>query len=304
MTRDIFIGIDGGGTKSKIRVEDGAGKLIGHAVGGPANIRLSVENSWQSIYKALDEILASANISLNDGTHDFHVGLGLAGCEVKEAYHDFLNQPHPFTTIELVTDAHVACVGAHGGRDGSIIIVGTGVVGYQVQAGKGTKVSGWGFPHDDLGGGAWLGLEAVRLTFQWLDHRVEKSPLVEDVFAFFNNDLENFVSWANRANSTEFARIAPVVINHAQQEELAAVRLMKKAAHAVDRVSVALTKTQDESDTPLQCCLFGGIAPFIEPFLSEDVRANLVPREGDANGGAILMMRNLVKKTAKRKVHG
>src|SRR5947207_189562 len=87
-------------------------------------------------------------------------------------------------------------------------LLGQGVVGYQVQGDKNTRVGGWGFPHDDEGSGAWLGLEAARQTFQWLDHRIEKSPLIEDVFAFFNNDSEHFTLWANQANSSEFARLA------------------------------------------------------------------------------------------------
>jgi len=287
MTQDIFVGVDGGGTKSKVRVEDETGRLIGQSVGGPANIRLSVDHSWQSINFALAEILNSVDISLNDKTKRFHVGMGLAGCEVTAAYQDFLARSHSFSSIELVSDAHIACVGAHGGKDGAIIIVGTGVVGYQIYEEKTAKISGWGFPHDDLGGGAFLGLEAVRLTLQWLDHRVEKSPLVEDIFAFFNRDLEYFIHWANHANSTEFARLAPLVINHGQQEEVAAVRLMKKAAHAIDRIGVTLLKTQPQ----MRCCLFGGIAPFVETWLSDDLRAHLCAREGDANTGAILMMR-------------
>lgn len=301
MTQDIFIGIDGGGTKSKILIENSAGEVIGQSVGGPANIRLSVEDSWQAIFHGIQEILNSTDISLTDQSYRFHAGMGLAGCEDSEARRDFLEQSHPFASLELVSDAHIACIGAHGGKDGAIIIIGTGVVGYQIQAGKGSqKVSGWGFPHDDLGGGAFLGLEAVRLTFQWLDHRTERSPLVEDVFAFFNNDIEKFATWANRANSTEFARLAPLVINHSQQEEVAAVRLMKKAAHAVDRVAVALHKMQ-AGEEPLPCCLFGGIAPFIEPLLDEDVRNSLVVKETDAAHGAILMMRNLVKKKMNQK---
>lgn len=295
MAQDIFIGVDGGATKSKVRAEDSAGNLLGQGLDGPSNIRLSVDATWQAIYQAIEEALKPANISLNDRENfRFHVGMGLAGCEVKEAYQDFISRPHPFTTFKVVSDAHAACLGAHKGRDGSIIVVGTGVVGFQVEEGKATKVSGWGFPHDDLGGGAWLGLEAVRLTFQWLDHRTEKSPLVEDVFDFFNKDLEHFVAWANRANSSEFARLAPLVINHSQQEEVAAVRLMKKAAHAIDRVGVALGKMQIDKEKSLPCSLFGGIAPFIEPWLAEDLREHLVPREADANVGALLLVREQV----------
>ncbi len=298
MAEDIFIGIDGGGTKSKIRIENSAGQLLGQAVSGPANIRLSVDGTWQAIFQGLEEALQSSGISLDNSHYRFHAGMGLAGCEVKEAYHEFLQRPHPFATLKVYTDAHTACLGAHKGKDGAIIIVGTGVVGYQIEKDSHFKVSGWGFPHDDMGGGAWLGLEAARLTFQWLDHRVEKSPLVEDVFAFFNKDLDYFSTWANRANSSEFARLAPLVINHAQQEETAALRLMKKAGHAVDQVSHALIKMQINQEKLLPCSLFGGIAPFIEPFLGEELRSRLVAREADATIGAILKIRELVKVTA------
>jgi glucosamine kinase len=296
VAQDIFIGIDGGGTKSKVRIEDNAGRLLGQAVGGPSNIRLSVDTAWQSIYYALEEGLKPAGISLQDDNYRFHVAMGLAGCEVSEAQKEFLSRAHPFKTLQLITDAHIACIGAHGAQDGAIIIIGTGAIGYQIQNGKGVRVSGWGFPHDDEGGGAWLGLEAARLTFQWLDHRIEKSALLEDIFDFFNRDIESFVAWANRANSTEFARLAPIVINHSQQEEILSVRLMKKAAHAIDRVSVALEKMRVKSDKPLPCSLFGGIAPFLEPWLGEDLRSKLVPRKSDANTGAILMIRDIVAK--------
>ena len=295
MTQDIFIGIDGGGSKSKVRVEDRDGNLLGQAINGPANICLSIEGAWRSIHAALEEVLQPKGISLADKNYHFHAGLGLAGCEVVEAVQAFRQHSHPFTTLELSTDAHIACVGAHSGAEGAIIIAGTGVIGYQVEAGKGVRVSGWGFPHDDEGGGAWLGLEATRLTFQWLDQRTEKSPLVEDIFAYFNQDQEKFVTWANSANSSEFARLAPLVINHAQQQEVAAVRLMKKAAHAIDKVGHALTKMRTQ-EHPLPCCLLGGIAPFIEPWLSEELRATFVARQGDASAGAILIIRERVAK--------
>jgi glucosamine kinase len=299
VAQDMFVGIDGGGTKSKVRIEDSRGTLIGQAVGGPSNIRLSIDRAWQSIYQALDEALRPSGISLQDENYRFHVGMGLAGCEVPEIYDEFLNRSHPFATLQLTSDAHVACVGAHDAKDGAIIIIGTGVVGYQIQHGKTTRVSGWGFPHDDEGGGAWLGLEAARLTFQWLDHRIEKTPLVEDVYNFFNHDFEHFIAWANKANSSEFARLAPLVINHCQQEETLAIRLMKKAAHAIDRISVALEKVRDKSNEPFPVCLFGGIAPFVEPWLSEELRASLVVRKADANAGAILMVRDIAMKNRK-----
>jgi len=289
---DIFIGIDGGASQCKVRVEDAEGHVLGQAVGGSSNIRLSVEKTWQSIYSALDSVLQPLQISLQDPHYRFHAGMGLAGCEVIEARQDFLSRPHPFATLELFSDAHAACLGAHGGEDGAIIIIGTGVIGYQIQNGVNDKVGGWGFPHDDEGGGAWLGLEALRLTFQSLDGRRTSTPLLKAILDFFDRDIPRLTTWANRANSSEFARLAPLVVEYSQKSDPLAVQLMKHAATAVDTVGAALEKKQKH---PLPCSLFGGITPFLEPWLSQDLRARLRQRLGDANKGAIWLIRNSVK---------
>jgi len=164
MAKDIFIGVDGGGTKCKVRIEDAEGNLLGQARGGPAQIRISVDQAWQSILAAINEALKSTGISLVDKNYRFHAGFALAGTEVKEAVDDFLSRPHPFTNISLKSDAYAACLGAHGGKDGAIINIGTGVIGMRISGDEVIQVGGWGFPHGDEGGGAWLGLEAVRLA--------------------------------------------------------------------------------------------------------------------------------------------
>jgi glucosamine kinase len=88
--------------------------------------------------------------------------------------------------------------------------------------------------------GAWLGLEAVRLTLHWLDGRREASPLLESVYAHFDKDLMRLVIWANQANATQFAQIAPLVIEHVKRETPLAVILIKQAAHEIDRLEAAL----------------------------------------------------------------
>lgn len=45
MRRVFLVGIDGGGTKTQVRIEDESGQLIGQAKGGPGNIRSSVSQS-------------------------------------------------------------------------------------------------------------------------------------------------------------------------------------------------------------------------------------------------------------------
>ena len=288
--RDFFIGVDGGATKCIVRLEDEEKRLLGQEIGGPANIRNSIEDTWQSIYTCINKMLHSFSLSFEGAC--FHVGMGLAGCEVLEAYQAFVKCSHPFKTLVVSSDSHIACLAAHQGGDGAIIIAGTGVVGFQMEVGKTAQVGGWGFPLDDEGGGAWLGLCACRMTLRWLDGRIPVSSLTKKIYAHFSEDQHQLIYFANNANSTQFAELAPLVIQHAKAGDTLAIQLMQQAACAIDEIGLALYKAQKQKNYSLPCSLVGGVASFLEPYLGETLRARLRPFQLPPAAGAILLVRN------------
>ncbi|MDY7016208.1 MAG: BadF/BadG/BcrA/BcrD ATPase family protein, partial [Cyanobacteriota bacterium] len=148
---DLFIGVDGGATKTLVRVEDSQGNLLGEGKSGPSNVRLSVEMTWESILSAIGEAFRQANLSSDRDAHNLYVGCGLAGTQVPEARDRFLNTPHPFAQLVVESDGYTSCLGAHGGRDGTVIAIGTGVTAYKIEGESVCKVSGWGFPQGDEG---------------------------------------------------------------------------------------------------------------------------------------------------------
>lgn len=296
MISNIYIGIDGGATKCKVRIEDEEANVLGTAVGGPANIGMSVDVAWKSILDTVNEALKSADLNLKNQNYRFHAGCGLAGTEVIEAVDDFLSRSHQFTSICLKSDAYTACLGAHGGKDGAIIIIGTGVIGMRIQGDEIVQVGGWGFPHGDEGGGAWLGMEATRLVMQAYDGRVEFSPLLKAILKKFNGDFYRFVAWANTAQSTEFAQIAPLVIEHIHSQDPWALTLIKQAGRDIDRIYEALENRAADKTTMLSYSLIGGVAPFVELWLGKKLHSKIVPVQADATVGAIYMMKSKVSK--------
>ena len=291
MAKDIYIGVDGGGTKSKLVMRDAAGNFLGAGRSGAANIRLSVDISLASIEEAFAEALAEAKINRGDPGYHFHIGLGLAGTEVPEACTEFLARLSYFDTVRLESDAFAACLGAHAGEDGAILIVGTGVIGYRVKNGQHKRVSGWGFPHDDVGGGAWFGMHAIRYTLEWCDGRREKSPFLEAVYQSFHNSLTTMVSWTAKAGATEYATLAPMVTHYLAQGDRWAVELAERSGQSLCAVVDALM--EDDEIFPL--CLFGGLASFMEPYLKANLKLNIVSRKQDATEGALLMVKNMAQ---------
>lgn len=291
--KNIYVGVDGGASKCHVRIEDESKNLIGSAIGGPAAFKFSAENAWKTILDTIRESLKQSQIHLGDGQHNFFLGLGLTGCEIPAAKQAFLNIAPPyFKQIRLESDAYTACIGAHDGKDGAIIVVGTGVVSLLIQNNKTMQVCGWGFPHSDEGGGAWLGLEAVRLTFHWLDGRLQQEPsqLLKMIYAKFNNNLADLVTFANTAKSSEFATVAPIVIEQLEKDDHIALSLIKKAASEIELIGEVLEKNSQNGEG-LPCALCGGLAPFIMNFLTAKFKQRIVPSKYDAAYGAILMLK-------------
>ena len=48
----LFIGVDGGGTGCRVRIENSQGGVLGTGIGGPAALRLGLERALAEVEKA------------------------------------------------------------------------------------------------------------------------------------------------------------------------------------------------------------------------------------------------------------
>ena len=133
MSSDLFfIGIDGGGTKCRARLEDVDGNVLGEGVSGPANIMRDSDLAKASIVDAINIAISNAgnaNTSEQISLSRCVVGAGLAGANIESARQQFEQWQHPFYSLHVLSDLHAACVGAHNGNPGAAIIIGTGSSG-------------------------------------------------------------------------------------------------------------------------------------------------------------------------------
>jgi glucosamine kinase len=182
----LFLGIDGGGTSCRARLADFEGIVLGEGSAGPANIRIGLNESFRAVLEATDQCLAQAGYTSEEV--DLVACLALAGASEPMDLAAARAYKHPFLRTVITTDAHAACVGAHGGKDGGIIIIGTGSVGWAVLGGSVHRVGGWGFPVSDEGSGAWLGCEAARRVLWAHDGRLAWTGLLERIYEHFECD--------------------------------------------------------------------------------------------------------------------
>ena len=281
----FFAGVDGGGTGCRARIQNATGQVIGTGIAGPASLRVGVEKALGEVQAACLAALTDAGLG-EDALSSVQAVVGLAGVGRQGALESLVQQPHPFKSVVYTHDATIACIGAHGGRDGGIVIVGTGSVGFALTGKREIRVGGYGFPISDEGSGADLGLHAIRLALRAYDERLVGTNLTNDVMMRFHNDPFEAVAWMDKATATDYASFAPLVMRHADDGDPIARRIVRDAAEQIDE----LVRRLSECGAP-RVALLGGLASSIDPWLAPDVQRRLVAPEGDAVDGALHLAR-------------
>lgn len=286
----LFVGVDGGGTSCRARIEDAEGRLLGTGIAGPAALRMGIDQTLTEVEKACRAALDEAGLDTT-ALNSMHAAVGLAGVGRKGALEQLALRPHPFRSVIYAHDATIACIGAHAGRDGAIVIVGTGSVGFAVLERREFRVGGYGFPISDEGSGADLGLHAIRIALRAHDGRAVGTKLTHDVMMRFHSNPFDAVAWMDHATATDYATFAPLVMRHADDGDAAARRIVRDAAEQIDELVRRLSECG-----ATRIALLGGLASSIQPWLAPDVQRRLVPVEGDAVDGALRLVRQTVMK--------
>ena len=289
----LFIGIDGGGTNCRARIEDEGGRYLGAGAAGAAATRLGIDSSIAAITNASLAAVEDAGLG-PECLAQMHAGVGLAGIGRKGILEELTRRDHPFRTVVFAGDALIACLGAHNGRDGGIVIAGTGSVGFAMVNGREHRIGGYGFPISDEGSGAEIGLHAIRLSLRAHDKRIPETPLSRDLMSRFNNDAFAVVAWAERATATEFASFAPRVFAYADDGDPLAERIVLNAARQIGAIVGKLAQIAP------RIALLGGLAAPLGKWLEPKVNQQLTPPAHDAVAGALLLARRDVICTRSR----
>jgi glucosamine kinase len=281
----LFVGVDGGGTGCRARIEDADGHRVGGGCAGPAAVRLGIDQALAEVEAACQAAAAESGLPPSSLAR-MNAGVGLAGIGRRGVLDEIYARPHPFRSVVYVNDANIACIGAHSGRDGGIVIVGTGSAAFAIVRGREVKFGGYGFPVSDEGSGADLGLRAIRLALRAHDGRIAATRLTCDVMDHFDGDPFAVVAWMDGATATDYATLAPLVMRYADEGDPVGRRIVRAAAVHIE----ALVRRLIESGA-LRIALVGGLAPSMEPWLAPDVHRHLGSAEGDAVAGALLLAR-------------
>jgi N-acetylmuramic acid 6-phosphate etherase len=255
----LFLGIDGGGTRTTALLADDAGRALGRIEAGPANLRLMTDaqltRHLRSIGAAFPQPAA--------------MGIGLAGAwaqaerqRIRLAAAKVWPRVPCYATHDLETTLAAAARTTPGPRLTQVLILsGTGSCCYGYNpAGLTAKVGGWGHVLGDQGSGYEVGLHALKTVARHYDETSSWPKLGARLLGALQlNEPNDLIDWAQAASKAELAALAIEVFHAWKAGDRLASGILSAAA---DRLAADAAHCARKLTAPGACARFvlaGGV---------------------------------------------
>lgn len=245
----MFLGVDGGGTKTAYALIDVEGGLRARHV-GPSISHLAVgfAQAQALLLEGISKTLALATIKSADVAFAF---FGLPSYGEDGAATPRLNSlPAPAfdaSRFNCGNDMICSWAGSLGCVDGISVIAGTGSMAYGEYGGRTARAGGWGELIGDEGSAYWIAREGMNLFSRMSDGRTSRGPLYELVRSRSGIDADldlcSKVYGAEVNTRSAFAQFAPLVHEAAQAGDVEAMEIFRRAAEELVQCVIAARTT-------------------------------------------------------------
>ena len=225
----FFLGIDGGGTKTRCVVGDEKLQLgVGSSSSSKVQ-RVGEACARDALAGAVNEACVQAGISPRQIGQTCAGITGAARPEIAGVMRDLVASVVG-GEVEIVGDIEIAFEDAFGSGSGVMLIAGTGSIAYgRNEKGESARAAGWGYPISDEGSGQWIGTEAVRAALHMRD-RGQSSDLLNDLMEKLGaSSFEDFIVRLNANPPVDFATLFPTVLAASDKGDPVATEILTRA---------------------------------------------------------------------------
>ena len=272
-----YLGVDGGGSKTRFLLIDEEGKVLGtHTEGSAYHLEIGLETLEAMLARGIGSTLQQARMRPSGLTFAF---LGLPAYGEDSSLQARLDSAPaaalPAGRYRCGNDMVCGWAGALAGAEGINIVAGTGSIAYGEYAGRNARAGGWGELFSDEASAYWLAREGLRLFSRMSDGRSPRGALhalVRRHFALEEDlDLCAAIYGKSVSQRSQLAQLSRLVAEAANGGDPAARALFTQAvtelADIVDAVRDQL-RVPAELDLPLSYSggLFQLRELLLEPF--------------------------------------
>jgi N-acetylglucosamine kinase-like BadF-type ATPase len=285
----MYLGVDGGGSKTAYALIDADGNLQSSHVGGRVDcVADGLAEARAQLLSGIRVTLARKALSAADVAYAFF-GLPAYG-EDPAAIAELDAMPSAIldaARYRCGNDMLCSWAGSLACADGISVIAGTGSMAYGVFAGREARSGGWGELIGDEGSAYWIAREGINLFSRMSDGRMPRGPLYGLVRERLGLDEDlHLCSRIYRSRSDRrdaFARFAPLVHDAAAAGDVEAAAIFTRGAKELVDCVVAVRRSLDvPAAAVLPVSHSGGVfdhAPSMVHAFRERLAATPVPFE-------------------------
>ncbi len=306
---DIVIGVDAGGSKTRVIIAGADGEVLTEVVGSPAAMAPGNADYCAEVIGALTHAAMEATEQSGVLPRALYVGAAGAGRDAEQlALQDALSRLELAEEVVVETDASVALADAFGDESGVLLIAGTGSMAYgRSPTGALARCGGWGSVFGDEGGGYWIGRRALSVVAAAFDGREPETALTGAILTAAQvNEVEELIPWASAADRDAIAALSPSVLAMAMQDDVRANSIVDTAVEELVLHVRALARSLFVDDrAAFNLALTGGLlhkGSLLRKRLERRLRgavpgATVSPHEVDAARGAVKLALRLAAAT-------
>ena len=280
-----YLGVDGGGTKTRFLIGNENGNIIAEYTGGSSHyLQCGMEGLTELMTTGADKVCEAAGISRSDITCAF---VGCAGYGDTEADRKPIEKAIAAglegINARIGNDCENALAGALLGRPGVNVIAGTGAICYGINSkGESARAGGW---HHHLGGDEgsayWLGWSILKEFERQSDGRDERTLLYDAVRETLKLDSDDELvtkvveEWD--LDRTKIASLAPLCASLYDEKDPYGIKLIHSAAAELADLAIAIKK-RIHFDEPILVSSTGGMFKLGERII--DPFAGIIKKNG------------------------
>jgi N-acetylglucosamine kinase-like BadF-type ATPase len=279
-----YLGVDGGGSKTRFLVIDEDGKVLGaHTSGSAYHLEIGLETLEAMLARGIAHTLHHAGMTPAELTFAF---LGLPAYGEDRALQARLDAAPaaalPTGRYRCGNDVVCGWAGALAGLEGINIVAGTGSIAYGEYGGRSARAGGWGELFSDEGSAHWLAREGLRLFARMSDGRSARGALHGILRRHFSleHDLDLCAAIYGKsvAQRSQLAQLSRLVAEAASAGDTAARAIFTQAvAELADIVDAVRDQLQVPAELDLPLSYSGGLFQLRE-LLREPFEAALAAR--------------------------
>jgi glucosamine kinase len=255
----IYLGIDGGGTKTTCVIAD-EHAVLGSATSGGSNItRWGEARVREALQAGVNDACASAKV---DPARIDSTCVGLSGAgrpEVRDAVARTMSEIVG-GRVQVVSDLETTLEAAFGGGPGVITIAGTGSIAYgRDTQGRTARSGGWGLAISDEGSGQWIGRAAVSALLDAKDAG-EEPQLLASILKIWNlTTLDELVRHANASPAPDFSSLCPSVLEADARGDALAAGVLDRAGAELASLAKNVTRRLFDEAGSVPLAMSGGV---------------------------------------------